>query len=1024
MYNTETEKHIKDIPNIAGINIETLPQDLAQIYSRIIGYQASVSDGELSFWQEHLSEEYTNLEKIVFTLELKLLVEQDDKTAKNICYVAATCREMMAMIEHDSTLLTSYTVPSALISALMFAAANSFSDTVELLKKIQCEQLSNVSSNLVNSIKALFNNEINVLNEISTDLIYNEADDLNSYSENLLWTELTKGVKHLGRFLVGMDKIDLTYFDRVIELSSINIEKYNIRDMFSGINIVAGLLKRAAKTLIAHATLSIATPNSCDEKEWKSALHTYAKRRPFLWDNHIQAIEQGILDKGISSIVTFPTGAGKTTLSELKLLATIQYGQNVLYLVPTHALENQINRNLNKIFNGLNANVINIDGEYTSFDNDDDSKILVMTPERCLTKINIEPSFLNNIGLVIFDEFHLISGGCSEKRAIDSMLCVIELFATIPDADYMFISAMVNNGSLVARWIENATGHECKVFNNRWKPTCQLQGCILYKDEDLNILRHNIKEWRKSNPRKKPSKAIINRLWIDPMCLFSLNTVWNNNGKGYTINKILDHKILLTCNQSFKITPNANEVASKLAVKFSKLGKKVIVFALTQQWAYSIKNKINKDIGEHCLNYFLKKHGQYKSQLSEELGGFQYSLLSDCESATVHTSDLLPEERFLSERYFEDDKGVNIIVATPTLAQGINLPADVVIVAGLNRFDSEQNELKQIDAHSIMNAIGRAGRAGFSSHGVSIVIPSEVFSYNNAKKTNIFPLISSVFSRGDNCLEIEDPFQSIIEDDCGIRSEMYAPLMQRLSSNIEEARYKLRKTFYAFQSNSNIVENTDFTLRLENFLSRLPNQNVNEEDIILKTISGKTGYDMTTLLRFEKLASQWEYEDIKEMSVEEILNVLELIFKDNPDLFSTLISDAVNIKLKKYLGREENEEINKNGIEKVFEAIRLYIQGVPMNIINEKLAGTVSNFLSEARFFVTKFIPEFSYICGVFVMLIKTGLHQKVDYEEDDLNKNFSALASCIKEGTTSYAMLRFKYNSNLMRVRVHQMYK
>lgn len=135
MYNSVTESHIKAIPNIANVEIESLPQDLTQIYSRIIGYQASEADGELSFWKEHLIEEYANLEKIVFTLELKLVVEQDEEVAKNICYVAATCREMMAMIEDDCTTLTSNTVPSALISALMFAVANSFSDTIELLKK-------------------------------------------------------------------------------------------------------------------------------------------------------------------------------------------------------------------------------------------------------------------------------------------------------------------------------------------------------------------------------------------------------------------------------------------------------------------------------------------------------------------------------------------------------------------------------------------------------------------------------------------------------------------------------------------------------------------------------------------------------------------------------------------------------------------------------------------------------------------------------------------------------------------------
>lgn len=1021
MYNSVTESHIKAIPNIANVEIESLPQDLTQIYSRIIGYQASEADGELSFWKEHLTEEYANLEKIVFTLELKLVVEQDEEVAKNICYVAATCREMMAMIENDCTTLTSNTVPSALISALMFAVANSFSDTIELLKKIQCGQLADVTSNLVNSIKALFNNEYDTLQNITTSLIYNDDDNINSYSENLLWVELTKGVKYLGSYLRGITCVDLTYFDRVIELSSINIEEYNIRDTYSGINIVASLLKRAAKNLIAHATLSIVPPKGCDEKEWGLSLLEYTKRRPFLWDNHIQAIEQGILNIGTSSVITFPTGAGKTTLSELKLLATVLSGKDVLYLVPTHALESQLTRNINKISNVLNTDVLNIDGEYTSLDNDEDNRIIIMTPERCLTKINIDPEFLNNIGLVIFDEFHLISGHCTDKRAIDSMLCVIELFSAIPEADYMFISAMVNNGSLVANWIKDATGHECKVFNNRWKPTCQLQGCILYKGENLNILRHNIKEWRKKNPRKAPNKEVKNKLFIDPMCLFSLNTIWNKDGKGYTINKILDHKILLSCSGSFKLTANANSVATQLAVKFARLGKKVMVFALTQPWAYSIKKYINKDLGVNHLKYLLGRYKKQISQLTEELGEFKYSLLADCNSATVHTSDLLAEERYLSERYFEDENGVNIIVATPTLAQGINLPTDVVIVAGLERFDSEENELKQIDAHSIMNAIGRAGRAGFSSHGVSIVIPSEVFSYDKENGTNIFPLISSVFSKGDNCLDIEDPFQSMLEDEAEENITKYDSLMHRLSSNIESARGKLRKTFYAFQNAQLGTESTNFKYRIENFLLKLPNQNVNNKDIALKTISAKTGVDITVLSQLDSFASRFGYDKIIELSVEEILEVTESIFEENSELFSKVISNSIIMKIKKILGQQENDEISKNGMNLIFKAIRLYIQGKPMDIINETLAGTNSNFLSEARFFVNKFIPEFSYVCGVFVMIVKAGF-LKEGYNEN-LNKDFTAFASCIKEGTTSYNMLLFKYKHHFMRVSTHRKY-
>lgn len=196
---------------------------------------------------------------------------------------------------------------------------------------------------------------------------------------------------------------------------------------------------------------------------------------------------------------------------------------------------------------------------------------------------------------------------------------------------------------------------------------------------------------------------------------------------------------------------------------------------------------------------------------------------------------------------------------------------------------------------------------------------------------------------------------------------------------------------------------------------------MNNEDIALKTISAKTGVDITVLSQLASFASRFGYDKIIELSVEEILEVTESIFEENSELFSKVISNSIIMKIKKILGLQENDEISKNGMNLIFKAIRLYIQGKPMDIINETLAGTNSNFLSEARFFVNKFIPEFSYVCGVFVMIVKAGF-LKEGYNEN-LNKDFTAFASCIKEGTTSYNMLLFKYKHHFMRVSTHRKY-
>ena len=51
-----------------------------------------------------------------------------------------------------------------------------------------------------------------------------------------------------------------------------------------------------------------------------------------------------------------------------------------------------------------------------------------------------------------------------------------------------------------------------------------------------------------------------------------------------------------------------------------------------------------------------------------------------------------------------------VVATATTLAQGINLPADVVLIVGETRYDTVKQRNVPIDAHEILNAAGRAGR--------------------------------------------------------------------------------------------------------------------------------------------------------------------------------------------------------------------------------------------------------------------------------------------------------------------------
>ena len=64
---------------------------------------------------------------------------------------------------------------------------------------------------------------------------------------------------------------------------------------------------------------------------------------------------------------------------------------------------------------------------------------------------------------------------------------------------------------------------------------------------------------------------------------------------------------------------------------------------------------------------------------------------------------------------------VQIMVATSTLAWGVNFPARLVIIKGTEYFDPKSHKYVDIESTDLMQMIGRAGRPQFDDRGVAVV---------------------------------------------------------------------------------------------------------------------------------------------------------------------------------------------------------------------------------------------------------------------------------------------------------------
>ena len=226
-----------------------------------------------------------------------------------------------------------------------------------------------------------------------------------------------------------------------------------------------------------------------------------ARSRPFLWRNHKEAIQQGYLEHGRSAAISFPTGGGKSTLAELKIAATLLRGDQVVFLAPTHALVSQTVKALQKTFREVSV-FGDVDEEVTLSTILVLPEVIVTTPERCLMLLAMQPEAFEGLGLIVFDECHLLHARPDDRsrRGLDLMLCLLNLTRAAHGADLLLMSAMMKNTAEIAGWLRDLTGRECISLDLAWKPTRQVRGCVVYDTAQLKTLRDKLRAARTQKP--------------------------------------------------------------------------------------------------------------------------------------------------------------------------------------------------------------------------------------------------------------------------------------------------------------------------------------------------------------------------------------------------------------------------------------------------------------------------------------------------------------------------------------------
>ncbi|OLY81608.1 putative helicase mug81 [Smittium mucronatum] len=110
----------------------------------------------------------------------------------------------------------------------------------------------------------------------------------------------------------------------------------------------------------------------------------------------------------------------------------------------------------------------------------------------------------------------------------------------------------------------------------------------------------------------------------------------------------------------------------------------------------------------------------------------------------IHHAGLTDSDRTITEKLFAERK-IQVLVATSTLAWGVNLPAHLVIVKGTEFFDAKTHGYLDMPMTDVLQMVGRAGRPQFDTSAIAVVYVYEPkFYYYKNFLFSKFPVESNM----------------------------------------------------------------------------------------------------------------------------------------------------------------------------------------------------------------------------------------------------------------------------------------
>jgi len=571
-----------------------------------------------------------------------------------------------------------------------------------------------------------------------------------------------------------------------------------------------------------------------------------------------------------SIILSLPTSSGKTLIAEYKILQALnvfkQNGGWVAYVVPTKSLINQIYARFKQDLTSIGIQVekasgaVEIDGfEYGLIDNKGDNTnfdILVTTYEKLdlLIRQGLGTTDKRPLVLTIVDEAHNIG---DKNRGLHLEMLLSTIKNDCQEVNFLLLTPDIPNANQIADWLGGERGYTVNLELDWWQPNERVIGALIVdgKRKDYSITLQTLNT-------VKGSYVISEKIPI--------------------INNITEHK--KNFNSKIKIVQLTSQHVLNIENPIIILAAKVNE---TFQIAEYLYNSLIDNVNDEDINLLQKF---VKAELGENFPLVQYL----DKGIAIHSSAIPDDIRQLIELLMEKGK-LKVLVATTTIAQGINFPVSAVIMGSYNY--PFQGPMPSRDFWNIAGRVGRVGQHDMGWIGIASKNDKDLKDISEYVKKASEDLLSQLTDLLQNVQDI--PNEDFAE--WLYRDERWSAVLQYIShlrKQVNDLNQFITQLEQKLQDTLGYRQISDEKRR---FLFKRLNEYVNTLSLNDADRADSTGFSTITVRQMIGKLSQYKFssDDWKK----------EQLFSEN----NVTMKNLVGIMLNTYEIRKSLEDIKFGG---------------------------------------------------------------------------------------------------------------